>query len=56
MINAKTPNKIVSLSISLKGENRSMFTNDNKEVMGNYSSVNIKKYNPRSMWIPKLQI
>ena len=56
IMNAKTPNKIVSLSRPLKGENKSMFTNDSKEVMCSYSSVNIKKYNPRTMWMSKLQI
>ena len=38
MIKAKIVNRIVSLSLSLKRENKSMFNNDCKEVICGYSS------------------
>jgi hypothetical protein len=43
MIKAKIPNRRVSLSLSLKRENKSMFANDSKEIICGYSSQKILK-------------
>ena len=43
MIKAKIPNRTVSVSLSLKRENKSMFKNDCKEIICGYSSLKTLK-------------
>ena len=43
MIKAKIPKRIVSLSLFLKRENESMFTNGSKEIICGYSSLKTLK-------------